>query len=158
MASVTAIGTPPPANVGPIWLPIKARPYADVFVDGAKVAAHPPQHRIQLSPGSRKVTFKKQGNRDRTFDIEVPADGVGLKPLAFWWPAIIEVQGAVDHVVQVEGKDLGSTNVPREFPMASQTRPDARVVVLDRKTGPVHEEVVVLRAGGKVVVKVPPAR
>ncbi len=158
VASATAIGKPPPTDAGPIWLPIKARPYADVYVDGTKVAAHPPQHRIQLKPGARKITFKKQGNRDRTFNIDVPPDGTGLKPLAFWWPAIVEVKGAKGFIVQVEGKDLGSTDAAREFQMNRESVARARVVVLDPKSGPVHEQVVALRAGGKVVVNVPSAR
>ncbi len=158
VASATTVGRPPPTNAGPIWLPIKARPYADVFVNGSKVAAHPPDHRIQLIPGRHQVTFKKRGNQDRTFDIDVPADGTGLKPVAFWWPAIVHVTGAKDHIVQVQGKDLGSTNAQREFPMSKEHVPRARVVVLDPKTGPVHEEVVSLRAGGKVVVALPPTR
>jgi hypothetical protein len=158
VASASGGGLPPATHAGPIWLPIKPRPYADVYVDGTKVAEHPGKDRILLEPGLRQVTFKKTGNRDRTFEVQVPADGTGLKPLAFWWPAIIEVHGAEGHIVQVQGRDLGSTDSIREFPMSRGAILQARVVVLDPKTGPVHEQLVTLQAGGKVVIQVRGAR
>jgi len=143
-----------PAVPTPAVLAIKVRPYADVFVDGRQVAKHPQQQQIELQPGRRVVRFEKPGNRPRQFELDVPPDGGTLKPLAFWWPAIVEVKGAPGHFLQVEGRDLGTTDEPREFPMTRGAVSRARVVVLDPGRALVREESVTLRAGGKTTIAI----
>jgi len=138
----------------PAVLAIRAWPYADVFVDGRRVAKHPPEKQIELMPGHRVVRFEKPGNRPKQFELDVPPDGGTLPPLVFRWPAIIRVEGAPGHFLQVEGRDLGTTDQPREYPMTRQVVPRARVVVLDPSRALAKEVTVTLRAGGETKIAV----
>jgi len=143
--------TPSTADNLSSHLEIKSSPYCSVFVDGAEKGRNQTLYSLDLPPGLHKLLLRHPPHRDRKRAVVVLGDGASLPDWIVRWPALIKVRGAPGDHLQVDGKDVGSTDVLQEIEMRERERKGVRVKVVGDRP---FEGRFTLRAGGLTVVDV----
>lgn len=99
-ASETAVAAAGTVDATPRAMELRVRPWADVFVDGKKVASEVKSTTLHLLPGTHTVVLKNHMAKEWRREVDIPVEGKGrvpklqvkLKPK----PASLVVQANVD--------------------------------------------------------------
>jgi len=118
---------------------IKVFPYADIYIDAAKVASGANSFPATLAAGRHQLRFEHSGMAPKQLDVDIPAGGqarevrVRLDPL----PWHLVVRNRQNAGVEVDGKLVGTSNM-------SLARPFEQPMPLDASGQPVYRTTVKL--------------
>ena len=133
---------------------IVPRPYADIFIDDAKVQTGAVQFLAELPAGKHTVRLEHNGTAPESIDVTVPEGGrapdvrVRLQPL----PGKLRVQNGQNAGVVIDGKLMGTADMSLQnafvvpMPQDASGQPVYRTSVKVTLTKPGFKDVTVARA------------